>query len=85
MKRLKRRLLLWLFRDNIRAFGASQIIDHAALIRSDFNIREYVMRELAYSIGKKLLDDGFLHVERDVVPGLYSERITAKFYGIKLP
>lgn len=75
-----RKILFWLFKDRIKAFAISTVIDEFDMIQSKGDIVDYVKKEMAIKMGVQLLEEGAIDIEREVLIGDFGRRYTMRLY-----
>ena len=80
-----KKLIRWAFRDRILIYRHSYFIDAVDLVQSKYKVVDYVKREIANKLAKKMLEDGVIDMEqeRNPLPGQEGDIIRSKVYILK--
>ena len=84
IKKLIKRILLWIFKDRVEVFHIQQSISDFDMIQSHGEVESYIKRDIAIKIGEELLNKGFLEIEKEYDPRFKAILLRAKLYCIKI-
>ena len=68
MEKYIKKLVRWAFQDRILIYRHAQFISAIDLQQSKYKVVDYVKREIANELAKKMLEDGVIDMEQEVNP-----------------
>ena len=63
-----KRLVRWAFKDRILVYRHSQFISAVDLVQSKYEVIDYVKREIAKELARKMLEDDVIDIEQERNP-----------------